>query len=257
MLGISSPRSLAAGGLLLVFGFSSQCLAQTAAPAPQRSRVIVTQVKPDMLNEWMDIQKNEVNPAMKKAGVTRRTVSRSVFGNLYEFTSITPLDSYASMDGPNPFARILGPEAAARLSEKSRKCVTSSRSYVITAVSDLSILPDPQQPPPISSSTRLRVAPGKRQEYTNFVKNELLPLYKKAKAEGKIAGYRTSARGFGANTNEITVTTYYNKFADLDGGPLLTRMLGQEGVAKLFSKTTGLTTNIETVLRRRVPDLSF
>ncbi|MBI3664830.1 MAG: hypothetical protein HY236_01160 [Acidobacteria bacterium] len=242
-----------AGTAMLAVSLSTLCLAQSTPPAPTRNVVTMTQVKPDMLNEWMDTQK-ELNAALKKAGVPRRTVLRPVFGNTYEFVSITPLESYAQRDNPNPLTKAIGPEAAARLFEKSRKCITGSRSYVGTSLPELSTPPD--SPAPISTSSRVRVAPGKAQDYQNFIKNEILPLYKKAKAEGKVLGYSVSRRGFGASNSEFTVTTYYSKFADLDGGPMLTRMLGQEGVAKVFAKGTGLSTTIETVVRRRVADLS-
>jgi len=38
---------------------------------------------------------------------------------------------------------------------------------------------------------------------------------------------------------------------------VLTRTLGADGAAKLMSKTAGMVTLIEQVVRRRVPDLSF
>ena len=44
------------------------CLAQSD-PTANRARVTITKVKPEMLNEWLDLQKNEVMPALKKAGI--------------------------------------------------------------------------------------------------------------------------------------------------------------------------------------------
>jgi len=244
---------------MLTLSSSTLCLAQTTPTPPQRFRVTVTQVKPDMLNEWMDLQKNEVNPAMKKSGVARRTVLRHVFGNTYEFISITPLENYASLDaGGSPFAKALGPEGAARLGAKTRKCINSSRSYVGTGIPELSLPPDATNPPPVSISTRVRLAQGKRQDWINFQKNEILPLYKKAKAEGMIAGLNVSGRGFGSSNTEVSITTYYNKFADLDGGNVLGRVAGGQGAAtKIFAKGAGLSTTIETVVRRRVEELSY
>ena len=245
---------ISAKAAVLAVSLASLCLAQSTPPAPVRSSVMYTQVKPEMLNEWMDLQK-ELNVMLKKVGIPRRTVLRPVFGNTYEFVSITPLESFAVMDDASRFTKAVGPEAFARWSEKSRKCINGSRTIVGTSIPELSIPPD--SPAPVTTSNRVRVAPGKAQDYQNFIKNEVLPLYKKAKAEGKVLGYSVSRRSFGSNNSEFTVTTYYSKFADLDGGPVLTRMLGQEGVAKLFAKSTGLSTTIETVVRRRVADLSY
>ena len=36
-----------------------------------------------MAGEWLAIQKNEVNPALKKAGVESRTMLETVLGNPY------------------------------------------------------------------------------------------------------------------------------------------------------------------------------
>ena len=250
----SFPRSIAAC-VLLVLAWSSLCLAQPAGTS--RFLVIYTQVKPEMLTEWTDLQKNEVNPALKKAGFTQRTVWQPLFGNTYEFVSISPLDKFALFDGTNVFVRALGVEAAARLSEKTRKCITGQRLVITNRVDDLSLPPDPKNPPMVSLSTRVRVAPGKGPEYENWIKNDILPHYKKAKAEGKLMGYTVGRRSFGSSNSERTQAQYYAKFADLDGGLLLTRMLGQEAVTKLFAKAAGLSTTIETVVRRRVADLSF
>jgi len=48
-------------------------------------RVTVTQVKPEMLNEWIDLRRSEVVPVLKKAGVNARTVySSGLFGTAGE-----------------------------------------------------------------------------------------------------------------------------------------------------------------------------
>ncbi len=239
--------------VVLAITLSALCLAQSTSPSTTRYYVTVTQVKPEMLNEWMDIQKNEVNPMLKKAGITQRSVSRPVFGNTYEFMSISPLDKYGVMDEVAAFSKAAGgPEALARLSEKARKCINGSHSWVATRLNDLSSAPDPKGMPPISVATRRRVAPGKLQDYQNFLKEEILPLYKKAKVP-----YTVARRGFGANNSDFVSTTYYSKFADLDGENPLTRALGQGGAAKVFAKGAGLSTVVENVVRRRVDDLSY
>ncbi len=216
---------------------------------------MLTQVKPDMVDEWLDLQKNEVNPALKKIGITSRNVAVAVLGNPYEFLSISPLASYSLIDGPPIFTRALGPEAGARLAAKLRKCINGQRTYISTRQDDLSVLPD--APALVSVTIRRRIASGKAEEFRNYIKNDLLPVYKKAKAEGKIAGYQMATRGLGANLGEVTTTTYANKFADLEGGTALFKMLGQAGAAKLNAKGAALSTIVETVVRRRIADVSF
>jgi len=239
-----------AGVALLAYALSVQCLAQPATP--QLARVTITHVKPDMLNEWLDLQKNEVVPALKKAGQTTRTVYvTSLFGSAYEYVIITPFQKYADFDAGNPVIKALGETASARLGEKLRKCTESSTSYSITRLADLSnVLDGP--PPQMIVSARYRIAPGKATEFQNLVKSEILPVYKKAKV-----GLTVSQRGPGANPNDVTMSTAYSKFADLDGGPFIAKQLGQEAANRVNAKFVGIRTLIEVVVRTRVQDLSF
>ena len=244
--------SATATAVALALSVSTMCL---LAQAPAQTWVFVTytHVKPDMLHEWLDLQKNEVVPALKKADVRSRTVwQTALFGDVYEYVSVTPIEKFAQFDNPNPIARSLSPQAAARLQEKLRKCITGTHNYATLTLSDLSIPRDSKEPPKMATFSRVRVAPGKVQDYQNFIKTEILPVYK-----GKVDGYGVSRRIFGGNLSEFTTVTYYNKFADLDGGPLLTRLAGQEAAAKIQAKGVGLSTPVQSVVRRYVADLSF
>ncbi|MGH9662663.1 MAG: hypothetical protein ACRD96_29200 [Bryobacteraceae bacterium] len=215
------------------------------AAQPTRSLVTFTHVKPDMLQEWLDIQKLEVIPALKKAGVTRRTVVQTVFGNVYEFVVVVPFEKYSELEGHGPIPRLL----AAKL----RRCVTGERTFVNLSQPDLAIPTDPKDPPQVMVSSVYRAAPGKRQEYLSFVRTELLPVYRKA----RIAGFLVSQRGFGSSANEIVLSTYYKQLADINSGPPLVQVLGREAAGKIVAKSADLATLVETVVRRRVNDLSF
>ena len=225
-----------------------------AAPGTTRYQVTVVRIKPDMIDEWIDLQKNEVIPALKKGGVTQRTVMQTAIGNSFEYTILTPYPSFAALDGPAVQVRALGAEGAARLGAKIRKCVDVQRTYLINRVDDLAI---PQGNAIASRTTVSRPAPGKTQDYLNYIRTDLLPAMKKAKAEGKIAGYTVSTRGVGAAAGEMTTTTYYNKFADLDAGNPLIQVLGAAAAAPITAKGAALATTVQVVIRRRVADLSF
>src|SRR5258707_308005 len=96
-------RLALAGTLALAASSSSLCLAQTS---PNRSRVTITHLKPDMVNEWVDLQKNEVVPALKKAGVKTRTAfATSIFGTSGEYLITQPFDSTADFDGDSPLVK--------------------------------------------------------------------------------------------------------------------------------------------------------
>jgi hypothetical protein len=239
-----------AGAILLTLSLSTLCNAQ--ATHGQLSRYTITHVKPEMLNEWIDLQK-EMIPALKKGGIKTRTVYQtSIFGSNYEYVTITPFESYAEFDNPNPLIRALEPAGAARLNEKVRKCIVSATSFSSERLTDLSNLIDNDAPPPIVVSARYRISPGKMPEFENLMKSDVLPVYKKAKVRLTV-----NRRGAGTNPSDVTTGTYYSKFAQMDGGPFLTQQLGAEGAAKLNAKFAGVRTLVEVVTRRRVADLSF
>ena len=238
-------------------GFSVIALAMVLSPgfsqpqATTTARVVVTRLKPEMTNEWVDLEKNEVIPALKKAGVTARTVYQAtVFGNSYEYVTVTPFAKYAEFDSPNPLVKALGEAGAARLNQKLRRCVENTTSYSNTRLVDLSNILSTGDP--IIVVAHYRIAAGKMADFEALVKSDVLPVYKK----GNIS-LTVNRRGLGANTNEVTMVTGYQKFAQIDGGPFLTQKLGADGVAKLNAKFVGIRNMIDVVVRRRVSDLSF
>lgn len=234
--------------LLLALGVSTLCHAQTNPML----RVTITHVKPEMINEWIALQK-ESNIASKKGGQKTRTMYQtSIFGNSYEYFSVAPIENFAQFDGKSPIAKALEPAEAARLGEMLRKCVESQTSFMSTRREEISNLIQNDGIPPILVSARYRIAPGKMQEYINLMKSDLLPVYKKA-------GIRmiVNQRGPGTNPNDVTVATFYKSFADWGGGPFLTKQLGADAAAQINAKFAGVRTLIEVVVRRRVDELSF
>jgi len=254
------PFLFSAGVVWLALASSILCLAQSkqsASSSTTRSQIRMTVVKPDMVNEWVALQKNQVNPALKKAGVSTRTVLTNAYGNAYEYLSVTPLQNYSELDGEGPLIHALGKDGGAHLQASLSKCIESQHVYISTLVNELSSPPDPKAPAPVWVTIRFRTAPGKTAEYENYFKTDLAPVYAKAKATGKIAGYGFTRRGFGADPLDRTLVIYGNKFADLEAGNPLTQVLGQEAAAKLQAKGVGMATVVEQLVRRRVADLSF
>lgn len=246
-----SALPIGAGVFVACLSLSTLCLAQTAATPPTMSRVTITQVKADMLDEWLDLQKNEVTPALKKAGVRTRTVySSGLFGTAGEYLTLTPIDKFADFDVQGPLVKALGAEAAARLNAKLRKCTESAHSYAIAPQADLGNALS--TPPQGLVTTRFRIAADKWPAFAAIIKSDVLPVYKKANVS-----FTVNRRGFGGNPNDVTASTGFSKYADLDRGNALVRELGPDGYAKLVAKTIGIATVIDQVVRFRVADLSF
>ena len=260
-----SPSLLVVALSLIAVASPPLAMAQTAAaaqtaatqtPASSRTRahVTVVRIKADMLTEWIDLQKNEVVPALKKAGVAQRSVWATAVGTSFEYTILTPFEKFAAMDSPGPLVTALGAEAAARLNAKLRKCIEVQRTYMTNRVDDLDI---PAGNALVMRTVVRRVPPGKVQDYVNFYRTDVYPALQKAKAEGRIAGSTIAISGAGAQANELTTTEYFNKFADLDAGHAVAAVLGPEANAKMNAKGGPLATTVQTIIRRRVADLSF
>lgn len=216
------------------------------------SRVTIIHVKPDMVNEWVALQKAST-PDLKKGGQKSRTVYQTyIFGNSYEYVSLAPIENFAAFDGQPPLVKALEPAAYARYNETLRKCTESSTSFLSTRNEEISNLILNDAIPPILVSARYRITPGKTQEFINLMKSDLLPVYKKA-------GIRMTVnqRGPGTNPNDVTIGSYYKSFADWGGQPFLVKQLGAEAAAKVNAKFVGIRTVVEVVTRRRVDELSF
>ena len=244
-----------AGSACLIFCSLSQSWGQNTSLASPRLLVRITEVKPEMASEWLAVEKNEVNPALKKGGVASHTILETVLGNPYEYVSLTPMGNYSQLDADNPIVKALGQDGAAKLLAKVRRCIESQSLFVSTRVEELTSMP--KNPAAVWTTVRYRVNAGKNQDYESYLKTDILPVYAKAKAAGKIAGYSVARRGPGANPRDRTTVIYADKIASMEAGTVLTQMLGQEGATRLTAKGASLASLVEVVVRRRLPDLSY
>jgi hypothetical protein len=228
------------------------------APAPQWSSISVIRVKPDMVAEWQDLQKNVVNPALKKAGVKERGVfETAVFGTSYEYVVITPITSFAQYDEQmSPLRKTLGEEAYRDYLTKSRRCVTSAQTFAELGRLDMSYMGKMATmtgPPKLAVVTSLSIMPGRGAAFENLVKSEVLPVMKKA----DVIGYFVSQTMFGGDGWGYTSVIFYDSFAEIGKGSPFVRVLGPAGSAALFAKLGGVVAHQERVIARYNADLSF
>lgn len=246
-------RSLLVRSALAAATVSASLHAQPR-PGITRSYVQVVTLKPDMVNEWLTLQRNEVIPAQKKAGVASRITLATAVGDLNEYVTITPFPEWAAMDGANPLVRALGAEGAAALIAKLRRCILVQTSYMANRRDSLSV---PATDGPIWRYSIQQLASGKQAEYLEHYRRELLPVAQKAKAQGLNQGTTLAIRGAGAPSGEVIVITHHAKFADLDKPPMNTSVLGAAEAAKLNAKTAALATQRRVVIRRVLADLTY
>jgi hypothetical protein len=242
--------SLVAVALLGMAGFA-QPGRRLESPAG-RSLVTIVHVKPEALAEWLDLQKNAVVPALKKAGVKTRTVySSGAFGEAFTCMLIQPMNGFAEFDSKDNQALALGLTADEKTAEKLRRSIVGSYSFLSTALPEISN-PGEGKKPPIVALLRLRIAPGKMEEYIDLYKAEVLPLLKKGDSVVSVASRRLGTDGY-----DVTFETPLTKFADLDAPPILVRVFGAETIAKAMAKLNPLATVVENTILVRQADLSF
>lgn len=237
--------------ILVAVGLVASCLA-VEPRAHTRSQVRVIHVKADMDNAFIDLQKTEVIPALKKAGVMSRTIYQTRFGTRGEYVVITPFASYGEFDGDSALTKALGTAGAARLNAKLMKCYDTVTDYVNTRQDDLSNLVEVATPQNYLVVSRVRVAPGKMADFRNLIKADVHPIYAKAKKR-----WTVNQRGLGANSNDFSTSYGIDRLSELDAGSLVRQSLGTEAADRLAVKHSPIFTIVETVVRQRMVDLSF
>ena len=228
-----------------LIALAAPAMAQEKAP-PLWVQMNVIQVDPQMVDEFMAVQR-EFSARAKKAKVPWRSVSRThVFGDTYRFVVMSPVQNLASYDA----ARDADPETES-LINRLRRCVTSRTSYAVRVLHDVSNpLPEGEEPD-LMVVNIVNVAPGHEQDYMNVMMEDFLPHFNAAEVH-----HATGAMTFGGESGFVHVF-YFDDFAELDKGSPVMRELGAEGAQKVTTKFGGIVSSSETWIMKRVPELSY
>ncbi len=239
-------------GLLLAAALVSFTFAQTQAPAPQFYRVQVIKTNPGVSADWQALYKNEVLPALKKAGVKQHTVLQVVQGDVREWVIISPLDKFEQLDEPTALVKMLGQEGARALNNKQGRLLAEWRSYVVQGKPDLGIAPAASEPIKLATWIRTTVARGRTAEWEKFVKESDLPAAKKAGIKGMLV----SRVVLGGDRNEYHTLFLTDSYV---GGARFAEAAAK-AKAELNLPTAapvGVVAQAETLTVRYVPELSI
>jgi hypothetical protein len=219
------------------------------------TRLLVTHVRvpPAKVGMWLELQRNEVVPALKKAGLAGYTTYQTVVGEVAEFVIVRPF-AFAELDGTDPLDRLLGTAAAAALRAKLGECTESMHRSIENRHDDLYLDPGAAA---VLFVSRYRAMPGRARDYMSFVRTEMYPVMKQAQEDGTFAGLSVTTSVQGGEPGIITLNMHYDKFAPLDGPPPVAKTLGPQGTAAFLAKGTGLITQLDQSILRRVAELSF
>ena len=229
--------------------------ATTAADVSKMPLVNVTiaQIKPELLTEWQDFQKNETIPMLQKAGVKQRSAASTVVGPAFQYVFLTPAANLAARDGDSPPVKALGQDGARAYGQKNRRFIDSQRTYVVRVRTDLTYQPDPNAQLPVAVVSEYSLVPGHAADFENYIKADLTAAHKQLKTGG-FAVYQPL---FGGDGNGFVVVTMVHNFAELDQGPAITRAFGQARAAAVQQKLAGIVAHVERTISREVPELSF
>jgi len=232
-------------------------VSRAQAPAqPQQPRLVVTttQLKPDMIVTWEDLQRNELIPAQKKAGLPwRHTLGNGVSGQAFTRVTIGPLERYAQLDMPAFITRAVSAEANANFNAKNRQTILSQRQAIVTFQVNDSIVSNSATMLPLQVVQVFHTLPGKGAEFAASLREDYLPAYKKAGV--KDFWVFTTNQG---DPGTVLVRPIAN-YAELDKQPLLVQAgVTQDQQAKIGARRLATLAGApETTVFRFIPELSY
>ena len=233
---------------LLVSGSAPVTRAQEAMPW---MRVDIMEVIPEELDEFIEVQLEQVNPALRRAGVPWRSAWRTAeFGNLYERMFVTPMDDLAELDRGGPLAFALDRRDLERIDERVRRTIFGHRSYALRYRPELSVESPNAGGLALAWVTTLQVAPGRLAEWQAFLQARL-PQFR---GENVVFGMYERYLGTGASVWQLVEN--HSSFTELNNPTILQRALG-ERTSDTAAGLAGVVLSVERSVLRYDPALSF
>jgi len=214
-------------------------------------RVDVLQVLPRELDDFIELQLEEVNPALQRAGVPWRSAWRTAeFGNTYERLFVTPVASLADLDYGGPLARVLEPDRLERIRDRVRRTLSSRQSYAVRYRPGLSVESDDVSGLSLAWTTTIQVAPGRVADWEAFLR-ENLPQFR-----GADVVFGVYERVFGPGPAVWQIVENHASFSELDRPTILQRTFGEQA-DEIASRLAGVLLSVERSVLRYDPELSF
>ncbi len=115
---------------------------------PKMIRVLVTQVRPDKVRDYLDLQKNAILPAVKKGGATDYNFAEKRYGEpAPTFVSVVAFNKWSDLDDTIGAEKGLGKDGYQALLSQVRALIVQSEYVVYRYEPDLSYLPAPPPAP--------------------------------------------------------------------------------------------------------------
>jgi hypothetical protein len=243
--------ALRLASVVLVTGLSTVCLAQTDAQ-PGWTGSTTTRVKPEMRQKFEACLK-QIIAAYKKAGIAWFLTLQNVAGETTEYTTVVPVMKFGDLDGPLVVASVLGEQGWEKLSRKIDRCYSTQTRQYAARQAELEI---DKVDVPMGAywlETRTLVAQGRMEDYLTWLKNDYRPALEKA----GVAHFLVSRPIFGGEGGEVVSSRMLKNLAEIDGGPVLTRALGEAGALAVNARSVPLVRSSTTRIVLVRTDLSY
>ena len=207
------------------------------------------QVKTGMGPAFESFMKSDVVPAVRKAGIPMMIVFRTDnFGQAGLYTIVSPLQSLAELDQPDPLVQAIGEEGVGAMMAKMQPLIYEPKLYEIAGRGDLGISPSNGYELKLALVVSASVAPGRTEDYEKFVKG-MLGVLAKTNTKGILAG----RVGLGGNPNQYLFYSLFDSFADINAfGQAYSKAVAEAQL--LFP--VGIVVHQEMAVKRFVPELS-
>jgi hypothetical protein len=170
-------------------------------------------------------------------------------------TLIEVHDSFAAIRARNEaFTKNNGQEAIDAWNAKSREFISDIRTYMVELLPELTWMNPKLKSLPLYYVVVERfIAPQRGRDYEAYLKNDYLPMVKKADANGLLV----SRLRYGGEGGHYFVFIPQTALTDLDQPGKLTQMYGAETLAKTQQKLQGLVQRSTFRILRLQPQLSI
>jgi len=243
--------ALRLASVILVTGFPTVCFAQTDAQ-PGWTGSTTTRVKPEMRQEF-EASLKQIMAAYKKAGIPWFLTLQNFAGETTEYTTVVPVAKFGDLDGPPVVVKVLGEQGWGNLSRKIDRCYTTQTRQYAARQPELEINKVDVPMGVYWLETRTLVAQGRMDDYLTWIKNEYLPALEKA----GVARFFVSRPIFGGEGGEVVSSRMLKNLAEIDGGPVLTKALGEEGARAVNAKSVPLVRSSTTRIVLVRTDLTY
>ncbi len=233
----------------------SKPAAESAAPKHRIGLVNEYTIKPGMMNEFLVWAQNESRPLYLKAGIKELYFFTNVYGDRAIVTVTEVHDSFAALKARNEaFTKNNSQEARSAWGARAGSYIEHTRTFIVETLPELSWRnPKMQGIAPYTILTYLYIAPQRRQDYEAFLKNDWLPLVKKADSNGLVV----SRMRYGGDPSQYAVFTRVDDLTELDQPGKITQAMGAEARAKIQQKLVGIVLRTETRILRLRADISI